>query len=53
MFGHSSIKTHRKHYGVKGKGWMKLSIQPSPESIQAVNNATMTLNDLNEINMIK
>lgn len=53
MFGHSSIKTHSKHYGVKGKGWMKLSIQPSPESIQAVNNATMTLNDLNEINMIK
>lgn len=46
MFGHVSINTHSKHYGKKGKGWMKLNVQPSPESILAVN-APVLLSDLN------
>ena len=41
MFGHVSTSTQSKHYGQKGKGWLKLQVQPTLETILAVrNNAT-------------
>ena len=43
MFGHSSTTTQSKHYGQKGKGWLKLQAQPTLETILAVrNNATIS-----------
>ena len=40
MFGHSSTTTQSKHYGQKGKGWLKLNVQPTLETILAVRNNT-------------
>ena len=41
MFGHSSTTTQSKHYGQKGKGWLKLQVQPTLETILAVRNNTV------------
>ena len=43
MFGHVSTSTQSKHYGQKGKGWLKLAAQPTLETILAVRtNSTRT-----------
>ena len=43
MFGHVSTSTQSKHYGQKGKGWLKLGAQPTLETILAVRtNSSLT-----------
>lgn len=36
MFGHSSVTTARRHYGLRMNAWGRTSFRPSPEAIAAI-----------------